>query len=538
MADDGCGDERNPLTQFAGYRLLAPLREAEHGSNPTNVDDAPKPALWRAVRVHDDAPVVIKVFARGHADLAERESGIAEAIGHPHVLRPVDLIVAEQSIGLVLPWCAGGSLADLLVARHRVEWPEALTVLIPLADALAAAHERGFLHGDVSCANVMFDEVGRPLLADFGAARAAVESGTPVWVTPTDVAPEIVRGAVPSAAADLFSLGSVALACLTGRSAWLADDLKDVMIQSAAGQWPSIEDTMAPAPLCTVVRRLLDAHPSDRGSAAELAVELRHIGKPEPVHLVERAAGSTPGVVRAATMVRPDALRPPAARGVTRDSRRGARVRALSMPRGVEEENLESLRDRDRNPDKPLRRRVPWWGWAAAVICGCLMLTWIIARPPGGAAVSAEPDIVAAGTTQADTDWLDIVLELDEARSQALIRRDPDTLAAVYTPGSPGRETDAERIDALRTAGLHVTEAGHSLTGVEFVRNGADGAVTIAVTGWQRPYAVLSVNDEVLGRAPAAEATTVLMELAPTPAGYRIRAIAEPDPDPPGEPPA
>ena len=68
-------------------------------------------------------------------------------------------------------------------------------MLLPIASALATAHERGVVHGDVAPANILFDATGRPLLADLGAARAAVELGAPVSATPTHVAPEVARGA-------------------------------------------------------------------------------------------------------------------------------------------------------------------------------------------------------------------------------------------------------------------------------------------------------------------------------------------------------
>ncbi|HET8589550.1 MAG TPA: protein kinase, partial [Nakamurella sp.] len=202
---------------------------------------------------------------------------------------------------------AGGSLADLLRARLRLRWPEVLTVLIPLADALAAAHERGIVHGDLSAANVLFDRAGRPLLADLGAARAATEAGVPVAVTVTDVAPEVARGASPAPASDLFSLGSVALHCLSGGPAWPADDLQDVLIQSTAGQWPDPADVLGPPGLLDVVRRLLDPEPARRGSAARAAVELRRVGEPEPVELVQVTEDGAVTGPAPATVIRPDA---------------------------------------------------------------------------------------------------------------------------------------------------------------------------------------------------------------------------------------
>jgi hypothetical protein len=288
--------------ELPGYRVGPPI-----GRTGPAGGIAGGAAVRRAIRASDGLPVAVKLFPADQAARAAREAAITATLDHPHVIAVLDVVDGPDAVGLVTPLAAGGNLADLLRARLRLRWPEVLTVLIPLADALAAAHERDIVHGDLSAANVLFDRAGRPLLADLGAARAATEAGVPVAVTVTDVAPEVARGASPAPASDLFSLGSVALHCLSGGPAWPADDLQDVLIQSTAGQWPDPADVLGPPGLLDVVRRLLDPEPARRGSAARAAVELRRVGEPEPVELVQVTQDGAVTGPAPATVIRPDA---------------------------------------------------------------------------------------------------------------------------------------------------------------------------------------------------------------------------------------
>src|SRR5262245_32081793 len=109
---------------------------------------------------HDDGrPVAMKVL-RGPAEaalrLASRAAGLGAEVGPPHVLAVLDVVTDDDVVVVVTPYLGGGSLADLL-ARRRLTVPESLTVLLPIAAAVATAHERGVVHGDLSPANILFE---------------------------------------------------------------------------------------------------------------------------------------------------------------------------------------------------------------------------------------------------------------------------------------------------------------------------------------------------------------------------------------------
>lgn len=240
--------------------------------------------VYRGVELGTDRVVALKVLPADRLEQLEREAALAALVDHPHLPEVFGLVADDEHAALVTEFAAGGTLAALLKRRGRLTEPETLTVLLPLAAVLATAHERGVVHGDLSAGNVLFDLAGRPLLADLGAARAAAELVRPVMATPCDAAPELARGQEPDAACDMFSLGSLALACLTGRHAWPAESLRDVVIQATLGQWPDPGGAASPE-LVAVVRALLDPLPAARPGGAEVVMDLRACGRPRPVEL-------------------------------------------------------------------------------------------------------------------------------------------------------------------------------------------------------------------------------------------------------------
>ncbi|MDQ2848981.1 MAG: serine/threonine protein kinase, partial [Actinomycetota bacterium] len=244
-------------------------------------------SVYRAVSPAGKS-VALKVFDGPYEralDAAKKEAGLTAQVDHPHLARVLALLCDADQIALAVELGAAGSLADLLARRHQLTPPEVLTVIIPIASALATAHERGVVHGDLSPANIVFDVAGRPMLTDLGAARVAIECGLPVAATPGYVAPEVARGGLPDAAADVFSLGAVALHCLSGRPAWNADDLRDVVVQSTIGQWPDPDDADGPRAVLTAIRSALGDTPERRPGAASLVMELSRSGTPEPIDL-------------------------------------------------------------------------------------------------------------------------------------------------------------------------------------------------------------------------------------------------------------
>jgi eukaryotic-like serine/threonine-protein kinase len=159
-------------------------------------------------------PMACKVFAS--REKAEREAAVLQALNHPNIVRSFGTVGETD---LLIEFVDGTTLADLLddnpEGRFRVS--DALRIAIHLGGALEHMHARGFVHLDLAPSNIILRRDGRPVLIDFGAARA-LDGGRSSGPVGTDayMAPEecLVQQVTP--AADVFSLGVLLFELLTG----------------------------------------------------------------------------------------------------------------------------------------------------------------------------------------------------------------------------------------------------------------------------------------------------------------------------------
>jgi serine/threonine-protein kinase len=161
------------------------------------------------------------------AALLRQEAQILAAIRHPGIVtvhglghhNGVDYFVMELIRGVAL----SRRIRDSLEAGRLVELDEALDILVPLADALAAVHHAGLAHRDVKSSNIMLAPGNRVVLMDFGISSSeaqAHEQGGVISGTIDYMAPETALGRVDLGQVflvDVYSLGVVAFELLTGQ---------------------------------------------------------------------------------------------------------------------------------------------------------------------------------------------------------------------------------------------------------------------------------------------------------------------------------
>ena len=192
--------------------------------------------VFRAHDLRHDRAVAVKVLpphivrALG-PDRFLREIKLTAALHHPHILPLYDSgrVGGDEEGGgdgllyYVMPYVEGESLRDRLNREPRLPLDDACTIAREVADGLASAHRHGVVHRDIKPENILLVE-GHAVIADFGVARAVVESaderltatglviGTPVYMSP-----EQIRG-VPDidGRADLYALACVVYETLTG----------------------------------------------------------------------------------------------------------------------------------------------------------------------------------------------------------------------------------------------------------------------------------------------------------------------------------
>ena len=270
-----------PGHHLGPYEIVAPLGAGGMGE------------VYRARDSRLGREVAIKVLPEAvaaHADrLArfEREARTVAALNHPNI---VTLYAIEQENGirfLAMELVEGQSL-DRLVVSGGLPLVRVLELAVPLADALAAAHERGVVHRDLKPANVMVTREGRVKVLDFGLAKSelagpatdATQAATvaapisavgQVVGTVPYMAPEQVRGEAADARTDLFSLGILLYELLTGRrpfgGATTADVssaiLRDVPVAVRAAR------VDLPADVERIVGRCLEKDPERRFQTAK-----------------------------------------------------------------------------------------------------------------------------------------------------------------------------------------------------------------------------------------------------------------------------
>jgi len=246
--------------------------------------------VWEAVDVTLERRVAIKVVKETISSLPEfdarfrREAKTAAQLEHPNILQIYGFGVENGVAFIEMPCLSGGTLASRLESgpppppETVCEWVDAL------ASALDAAHGRGIIHRDIKSVNVLFDQSGRIVLADFGLAKSMADSsgltaaGT-LMGTPMYLSPEQARGESLTPASDQFSLGVLAFRMLTGRLPWgpnAAPAVVMMRIVSHAPPAPSSLRPEVPPAVDAVFDRVLAKKPQDRyESCGAFAAALR-----------------------------------------------------------------------------------------------------------------------------------------------------------------------------------------------------------------------------------------------------------------------
>jgi serine/threonine protein kinase/tetratricopeptide (TPR) repeat protein len=291
------------LPAVPGYRVL---REIARGG------------MGRVLGAHDltlDRDVALKVLLPGaDADRFVRESKITARLPHPGI-PPIHALgtLEDGSPFLAMKLIAGRTLAEEMKSADS---PRLLQAFLQVCQAVGFAHSRGIIHRDLKPANVMVGAFGEVQVMDWGLAkemtgreamdeapsaqprpthardadpgattdhRAAGESadertqaGT-VLGTPAYMAPEQARGEAADARADVFALGGILCAILTGQPPYSGESPREVIRRAAAADLAEaharLDGCGADAELVALCRRCLSPGPADRPADAQAVAD-------------------------------------------------------------------------------------------------------------------------------------------------------------------------------------------------------------------------------------------------------------------------
>jgi serine/threonine protein kinase len=182
-------------------------------------------ALDRQVAVKIIRPdIALSAESHGIIDRFIREARIIARLEHSHILEVYDqgkqLVEGQTLVYLVTQLASGGTLADRLTAKGMLTLYEAERILDQVCSALDHAHSHRVIHLDLKPANILFDEHGNALVADFGLARlfhtiTHVSTHT-VAGTPPYMPPEQLMGKHAGSLSDVYALGVTLYEALTG----------------------------------------------------------------------------------------------------------------------------------------------------------------------------------------------------------------------------------------------------------------------------------------------------------------------------------
>src|SRR6185503_4482076 len=243
--------------------------------------------LAREVRL--DRSVAIKLLPPSLAadpKLRERflrEARTAAKLSHPNVIP----IHAVEEIGefvfFAMAYVEGETLTERVRRRGPLAPSDGSRVLRDVAWALAYAHTQGVIHRDVKPDNILLENTGRVLVADFGIAgvvadAAGLNTGEIVG-TPEFMSPEQALGETVDARSDLYSLGVVGYFALSGQLPFVAENATEVLAKQVTEPAPPLVSVapLVPRRMAQAIDRCLAKERDERPDGpAALAEQLSH----------------------------------------------------------------------------------------------------------------------------------------------------------------------------------------------------------------------------------------------------------------------
>jgi tRNA A-37 threonylcarbamoyl transferase component Bud32 len=423
--------------------------------------------IYRGVDERLGRKVAVKILAPPYADDASfvdrflGEGRAAASVSHANLVHVYDSGSDGEQHYIVMELLARHrSLRDVLAERGRLPAVEAAGIVDDVLSGLTAVHERGLVHCDVKCANVLLG-AGPTKLIDFGIATApgAQPDGRTSIGSLQYMSPEHLGGRALSPRSDVFGAGVVLYEALTGRLPYPGETPEAVAAahRADAPVRPSALAPGIPRRLEQIVLRAVAADPEDRFASA------REMGEQLEAFLADAADETHP--VTPVPAPAGYAYVPPAA-SVTATAPRRAPLASEPWPVRAA-------------PAPPRRRRaVPWSAlWTAAVLGAAVAVVLLVvvpllrsggglAGPSGAPTVTATPtaepavgpgqvrvpdtiglsaDEAIATARDSGLDWT-LFCEQDESRPEAVYQQEPapDTVVergsrfVMYWPRYPG----------------------------------------------------------------------------------------------------
>ena len=243
-----------------------------------------------------------------------REAKAVAAINHPNIVTIHSIESVETTHFLTMELVEGESL-DQIIPPGGMPLAKVFEIAVPLADALASAHEQGIVHRDLKPANVMVTAENRIKVLDFGLAKLVEdpdsETGDPaLTAVPTELtaegmvmgtapymSPEQVEGRAMDHRTDIFSLGIVLYEMATGKRPFAGDTSAALVSSILRDSPPTVTEINESLPrhLARIIQHCLEKDPEARyQSAKDVRNELKSLRREVDSGMVATGSGATP----------------------------------------------------------------------------------------------------------------------------------------------------------------------------------------------------------------------------------------------------
>ncbi len=459
--------------------------------------------VWLIRRESDQSYLTLKLSLTIENIVSMRQEQITQS--RKYVVDFYGTLMTQLGEGLIMEYCPGGSLAELVANRSAFALGECVTALAPIAQTLSVMHAQGQRHGDLSPANILLTAKGMPKIIDFqeSASDQQVLSGSG---TPGFMAPEMQAGTREGQTGeqDVFSLGACLWFLLSGRV-----PEEELMRPPASVMFPGLP---------TIIHELLidslNQDPQARPTADQFARTLFASCPAEPIRWEGHIAAEATHLM--------ETIHPATEQHAARNRLKRRKDPAASKRSAVSHETWQIHR----------LRRTP--GAVKLAGAGVLGLAVILGSFLGvnhfRAAVATETSATPAPTPAAPSCRIEdgaqvpacalnrdtvisAFLALTGERDDAMGKLAGEKLKGLYAEGAEQLQRDLETIAQLQKMGLGIDRLRTKLEDVSITARGLGDSVILAATSTQSEYRYVDAQGETIHTVQAAPPQRIEVEL-------------------------
>ncbi|HEY0480108.1 MAG TPA: protein kinase [Kofleriaceae bacterium] len=248
-------------------------------------------AVYRADQIALGRTVAVKILNEelsADARMIKRfrdEAMSASRLNHPNCVSIIDYGQSPDGLlYLAMEYVKGPTLTQLLVTQNPLPIDRVIDIVMQSLAGIEEAHLAGVIHADLKADNIILDQrragIDVVKIVDFGIARlitTARDEDRSISGTPEYMAPEVISGAPPSFASDIYAVGIILYELLAYKTPFFAGSTTEILANHLKAMVPSLaaRREQVPKELEGIVARALAKHPNDRfASAADMRAAL------------------------------------------------------------------------------------------------------------------------------------------------------------------------------------------------------------------------------------------------------------------------